>query len=140
MLFPSVNLLAVFLAAIVNMIVGFAWYSPYFFGTPWMKLMGITEKSLKEAQQKMAPLYMLSFMGAIIQAAAISVVLKMTYTQGLSNALLLGGLLWLGFVAVTQLTDTIFNGKKFSPHLLGINTSYQLVSVLAMTAVLYLMS
>lgn len=139
MLFPSVNLFAVLLAAITNMLIGFAWYSPYVMGKPWMKLMSMTEKSIKETQQKMGPLYGLSFLGAIIQAAAISVVLKMTYVNGLGNALLLGGLLWLGFVAVTQLTDSIFNGKKFSFHLLAINTSYQLLSILVMTTVLYLL-
>lgn len=137
MLFPSVNIFSVLLAAISNIVLGFIWYSPFFLGKPWMRLMGFTEKSIREKQKTMGPWYLLSFVGAIIQAAAISVVLKMTYTTGLGNSLLLAGLLWLGFIAVTQLTDTIFSGKKFSPHLLTINTSYQLVSVLAMTAILH---
>lgn len=139
MIFPSVNLLAVLLAAVVNMAVGFAWYSPYLFGKPWMRLMGFTEKTMKEAQQKMGPLYGLSFVGAIVQAAVISVVLKMTFVQSLGDSLIMAGVLWLGFIAVTQLTHAIFDSRKFHPHLLGINTSYQLVSVLAMTVVLYLL-
>lgn len=137
MIFPSFSLLAVFLAAVVNMIIGFAWYSPYIMGKPWVKLMGMSEKSIKDAQQKMGLLYGMSFVGAAIQAAVLSVILKLSYTTGLGNSLLLAGLLWLGFVAVTQLTDAIFNGKKFSPHLLAINTSYQLLSILAMTVVIY---
>lgn len=137
MIFPSVNLLGVLLGAIANMIVGFVWYSPYVMGKPWMRLMGFTEKSIKEAQQKMGPLYGLSFVGALIQAAVISVILKMTFVNELGSALLIGGLLWLGFIAVTQLTDAIFNIRKFNPHLLAINTFYQLLSILIMTTVLF---
>jgi hypothetical protein len=138
MIFPSVNLLGVLLGGIANMIVGFIWYSPQVMGKPWMRLMGFTEKSIKDAQKKMGPLYGLSFVGALIQAAVISVILKMTFVDGLGNALLVGGLLWLGFIAVTQLTDAIFNIRKFNPHLLAINTFYQLLSILIMTTVLYL--
>lgn len=138
MLFPSVNLLGVFLAAIANMAIGFLWYSPAVMGKPWMRLMGFTEKSMKEAQKRASKLYSLSFIAAIIQASVIHVVLQMTYAQTLGNAIILGCVLWLGFVAVTQLTMSIFDTKPFSPHLLTINTSYQFLSMLAMTVILYL--
>jgi hypothetical protein len=138
MIFPSVNIVSVVAAATINMIIGFSWYSPYVLGKPWMKLMGFTEKAMTELQKSMGPLYGLSFLGAIIQAAVITVILKLTLANTLEDALLISGAVWLGFVAVTQLTDALFNGKKFSPHLLAINTSYQLISILAMTTVLYL--
>ncbi|PIR61781.1 MAG: hypothetical protein COY81_04740 [Candidatus Pacebacteria bacterium CG_4_10_14_0_8_um_filter_43_12] len=138
MIFPAVNFLAVLLAAVASMALGFAWYSPYVLGKPWMRLMSLSEKSLKEAQKKMGVLYSYSFIGAIIQAAAITVVLKMAYIPTFEDALLVSGLLWLGFIGVTQFTDAIFSGKKFLPHLLAINTSYQLVSILLMTSIIYL--
>jgi hypothetical protein len=139
MIFPSVSIVSVVAAAAVNMVIGFAWYSPYLLGKPWMKLMGFSEKSMKDMQKSMGPLYALSFLGAIIQAAVITVIIKLTLANTLGDALLISGAVWLGFVAVTQLTDAIFSGKKFSPHLLAINTSYQLVSILAMTVVVYLL-
>ena len=139
MLFPSVNLVGVLLAAVANMAIGFIWYHPAVLGKPWMRLMGFTAKSLKEAQAKMGGLYGLSFISAIIQASVLNVVLKMTYVQTTSNALILSGMLWLGFIAVTQLTSSIFNNKPFNLHLLTINTGYQLVSITAMTAIIFSM-
>lgn len=46
----DVKCLAVFLAAISSMVVGFLWYSPLLCGKPWIKLMGYTDESLKSAQ------------------------------------------------------------------------------------------
>lgn len=138
MLFPSVNLLAVFLAALANMVLGFVWYSPAVMGKPWMRLMGFTAKSLKEAQTKMGGLYGLSFIGAIIQASVLGAIFKMTYVSELSSALVLGSMCWLGFIAITQLTSGIFDTKPFKPDLLAINTGYQLLSILAMSAILFL--
>lgn len=137
MLFPSVNFLAVILAAITNMVIGFAWYSPYLLGKPWMRLMGFTAKTLKTAQTSMGGLYGLSFVATIIQASVIGVVLKMAYVQTLGSAVILAGMLWLGLVAVTQFTGEIFTNKPFNPHLLAINTGYQLVSILVMTIILF---
>lgn len=137
MIFPSVSLFGVLVAAVANMIIGFVWFSPAVMGKPWMKLMGFTEKSIKAASQSMGPWYGLSFVAALIQAAVITVVLKMLFVSSLTNALLVGGLLWLGFIVVTQLTGAIFNSKSFNPHLLAITTFHQLLSVLVMTTVLY---
>ncbi len=39
-----VNYLAVLVAAIVGMVVGFIWYSPKVFGKMWMKLSGVNPK------------------------------------------------------------------------------------------------
>lgn len=138
MIFPSVSIIAVLLAAIANMVIGFAWYSPYIMGKPWSRLMGFTDKTLKEAQKSMGRWYGLAFVAAIIQAAVISVILKMTYAHGVGNAVLIGGLLWLGLVAVTQLTDALFNIRRFNLHLVAINTSYQLISILTMSVIVYL--
>lgn len=138
MIFPSVSILAVLLAAVANMLIGFAWYSPYVMGKTWARLMGFTDKTLKEAQKSMGAWYGLSFVAAIVQAAVISVILKMTYVHSVGNALLIGGLLWLGLVAVTQFTDALFNIRKFNKHLLAINTSYQLISILVMSVIVYL--
>ena len=48
---PVINFAAVLVAAIVGFIIGILWYGPLF-GKSWMRLMGMTDKQLKEARQK----------------------------------------------------------------------------------------
>ena len=133
----EVNYLALLLAGVAYMVIGFVWYSPAVLGKPWMKLMGYTEKSLKEQQKKMGPLFGLSFVASLVTAFMLSHVIAMSvatfgYTRpmaGLTTAFFM----WLGFVAPVQMTDVIFGDKPWK--LFGINTSYQLAALLAMGAI-----
>lgn len=130
----SVNYLAILVAAVVSMAVGFLWYSKIFFGKPWTKLMGYTEEGIKKAQKEMGKMYILSFAAALITAYILSHVMVLSenfydYSReatGLSTAFWM----WLGFIMPVQLTGEIFGGKKWT--LFAINTGYQLVSILAM--------
>jgi len=44
----KINFVALLLAAIVTLIVGFIWYSPKVFGTIWMKESNLTQEELKK--------------------------------------------------------------------------------------------
>ena len=48
-----INLIGVLFAAIAAMAVGFAWYSPLFFGKQWMTLMKLTAKDMEKAKKDM---------------------------------------------------------------------------------------
>mgnify|MGYP000498174379 CR=1 FL=1 len=48
----EVNYLAVLLAGVVSMVLGFVWYSPAVLGKPWMKERGMSADSLKKAQKE----------------------------------------------------------------------------------------
>lgn len=43
----EMNFIALFVAAIITLFVGFIWYHPKVFGTIWMKEAGLTEDQLK---------------------------------------------------------------------------------------------
>lgn len=137
----EVNYLAVLVAGVVNMVIGFLWYSYMLFAKPWMKEMGYTKQSMQADQKKMAPYYALSFVAALVMAYVLSHV--MAFSQNFYNytavmtGLSTGFFMWLGFVGPVQMTDVIF-GKK-SWNLYFINTGYQLVSLLAMGVVIGLM-
>ncbi len=137
----DVNFIAVIIAAVVSMIIGFVWYMPGFLGNPWMKEMGYTPESIKKAQKKMGPMYALSFVGAIVMAYVLTHV--MVFSENyfglprLQTGLTTAFWMWLGFVAPVQMTDVIFGGR--SGKLFFINTGYQLVSLVAMGIVLGLM-
>ena len=60
----SLNYLAVLVAALTSIILGFLWYSPLLFAKPWMREMGYdpNDKAKIRAMQKGAsPAYLASF-------------------------------------------------------------------------------
>lgn len=134
----QVNFLAVLLAGIASMVVGFLWYSPLLFGKPWMKLLGYTSKSMKDAQKEMGKTYGISFILSLVTAYILFHVMVLSENFFGYSALITGLItafwMWLGFVAPVQLTDVLFGKKQW--QLFGINTGYQLVALMVMAVVL----
>lgn len=60
------NPLALLVAAISALVVGFIWYNPKVFGTIWMKEAGMTEENMKGAN--MAKIFIMAFIFAFILA------------------------------------------------------------------------
>jgi hypothetical protein len=135
----NVDYMAVIVAAVVSMVIGFLWYGQLLFGKPWMKLMGYTPESLKTEQQKMGMYYGLSFVLSLVTAYILFHVMTMSqdfYGLGkLQTALTSAFWMWLGFILPVQATGTIFSKDK-SFKLLGINAGYQLASILGMGVVI----
>jgi len=44
----NINFLAVLVAALVTLPIGFVWYHPKVFGSAWMKIIGATEETMKQ--------------------------------------------------------------------------------------------
>jgi hypothetical protein len=134
MIETNVNWMAILLAGMANMAIGFAWYSPILFGNTWMKLMGYTKASMAKAQKSMGPLYGLSFVAALVTGYVLSVLANSLQLMTMQEGMYLAAFMWLGFTTTVQLTDFIFGGKSFQVYL--INTGYQLVSLIVMGAIL----
>ena len=132
-----VNLLAVLVAAISTMVVGFIWYSPILFAKPWMREMGYDpddKVKIKEMQKSAGPSYFGSFVASLISAFVLALFFHWLQVRSLHNGLLTSFHVWLGFVATVQFTDALF--QKKSMKLFAINTGFQLVSFIAMGAIL----
>lgn len=136
---PHLNLLAILVAGISAMLIGFIWYSPMLFAKPWMREMGYdpNDKSSADKMRKSAgPAYAASLVASLISAFVLALFLHEMHVQDLEYGLLVGSHVWLGFVATVQLTSALFT--KQSMKLFTINTGYQLVSYLVMSAILTL--
>lgn len=131
----EVNFIAVLLAAVVNMAIGFVWYSPVMFAKKWMKLMGYTTESMKKDQKEMGKWYGLSFLVALVTGYVLTHVMVLSenffHYPMLQTGLTTAFWMWLGFVMPVQLTSTIFSKEK-NLELFAINTGYQLLAMLAM--------
>jgi hypothetical protein len=131
---PNINLVAVGVAALVGMGVGFLWYGPLF-GKQWIKLMGFTKESMKEAQKEgMAKSYILGLVGQALTAYALAalVVFAAQYFVGFSYTLVLW--VWLGFIVPLLLNGVIWEGKSWS--LFFLNAGHYLAQLIAMGAVI----
>jgi hypothetical protein len=79
------NFLALLVAAISTLVVGFIWYNPKVFGTIWMKESGMTEEKMKGSN--MAMIFGLSFFYAFL----LSFVLQMLVIHQFGAIGMVGG-------------------------------------------------
>jgi len=134
-----VNWIAVLVAGIAAMVVGFLWYSPLLFAKPWAREMGYDlndKEKMKEMQKSAGPAYASSFAASLLSAFTLALIFQGMQVQNMHYALALSFHVWLGFVATVQLTGALF--MRQSMKLFGINTGYQLVCYLVMGAILVL--
>lgn len=136
----DVNNLAVFLAAVGAMFVGFLWYGPIL-GKLWMKEKGYTKESLEKEKDKMGKSYAASFVVALIMAYVLAHVAELSFSFYGTSSLVAGVSsafwMWLGFIMPVQATATIFGDKNKT--LLLIDTSHQLATVLVMGLIIGLL-
>ncbi|MEK9146565.1 MAG: DUF1761 domain-containing protein [Patescibacteria group bacterium] len=131
---PTVNYLAVVVAAVASMAIGFAWYSMPVFGKPWVKLLGLTQEALKKSQKEMGPKYGIMVLASLLMAFVLAVLVKLAWSQTAIGGAKVGALAWLGFVATVGLNSFVFENKPFQLYL--INVAYYLVSLVVMGAIL----
>lgn len=132
-----INLGAVFVGALINMGVGFAWYGPLF-GKEWMRLQGIDKARIEADKKKgMQKTYALALLGAFAMAyvMAHSMVFAEAYlkTSGVASGIMGGFYNWLGFVVPVTLGTVLWDGKPW--RLWWINASYYLVVLCLMGVV-----
>lgn len=123
---PSVeiNLLAVLVAAVINMVVGTVWYMPSVFGKDWSKLVGRKLEDMGKGEGAGVG-YALTALGALIQAWILAHFVIYASANTVIKGAMVGLWLWVAFVAITQGVNTVFAGSR--KKLWAINTGYFLV-------------
>jgi hypothetical protein len=133
----NLNLLAVLVAAISTMVVGFSWYSLILFAKPWMSEMGCNPDDrvrVQEMQKSAGPAYSGAFIASLVSAFVLALFFHWLHVQSWELGLMVALHVWLGFVATVQLTGALFMKQRMK--LFAINTGYQLACDLAMGAIL----
>jgi hypothetical protein len=129
----NINYMAVLIAGIAQMVIGFLWYGPLF-GKIWQKLSGISDADIKKAGSNMPMLYGTMFLATLVTAYVLSHFQQAGGAMDMMDGAMIGFWAWLGFVATTMLTNVLFDKKPFNLYLL--NAGYQLVSLVVMGALL----
>ena len=132
----DVNEVTVLVAAIVNIALGFAWYSKSLFGKAWMKELGLTEASLQANKKKMNTTYALMTLASLIMAYVLGHFVILFGTETFMEGLQAGFWIWLGFIATTALNGVLWEKKSWNYY--GITAGYYLVSLCLMGVILTL--
>lgn len=136
-LFPAnTNYIAIIAAALASMAIGGVWYSPMLFGKQWIQLMGYGKKEEEKMKQDATKAYALSAISSIIIAYVMSLLIPLTNTQTVMDAVQLAFILWLGLIAAVTFQSVAFEGK--SKDLFILNNAYNLISLIAIAVILTL--
>lgn len=139
--FGNVNWLALAVAVVANMVIGFVWYAPWFpTGKMWMRYMGLTADH-KPAQGEMMKGMIMMLVGAFLMMLVLGHVIGKSVggvKPDMELALGWGFLFWLGFQLPIVMGAVAWEKKAMGHGL--INAGYQLVTMLLAALIFVLMA
>jgi hypothetical protein len=134
--FAAINWLAVLVCVVVSMISGTIWYNPKTFFPIWWK--GIGKTGEPGMAGNMGLTWGLTILASLVQAIFMAVMVNalgsLTGGPSLASGLIAGFLLWLGFVAPTNLVNKLFAGHGLK--IWAIEAGNHLVNFLLFGAIL----
>jgi len=105
----SVNWLAVIVCVVVAMLSGFIWYHPKVFYPAWKAGIGGSAQTTNPNPM----IYVFTIIAAFVQAVAVALMINLMGGVTATSGAFAGFLLWLGFVAPTNLVNKLFAGHGF---------------------------
>jgi hypothetical protein len=122
--FTEINYLAVLLATLATMVIGFLWYSPILFGNVWMKQIGLKKEDMSGG----GPLtYILTAFTALCGVFILSILFTMISEQSIFSGMFLGLLIGISISAKIGM-NFLFENRGIGLYLITIG--YHLVSYL----------
>ena len=135
----NVNYLAIVVAAVASMVVGFVWYG-VLFKKRWMSLMGITSDSMANMKMTANQAYMWQFVASLVMAYVLAHSLLFTNAYlnvgAIQAGVMVGFWNWFGFVAPVTIGIVLWENKPWT--LWFLNVSNYLVSLIVMGVILSL--
>lgn len=133
----EVNYIAVLVAAIASMAVGYLWYGPIF-GKMWMSLSGISKEQIDEAKAKggMGKNYAIAYVFASLMAYVLAHFVNVWQVVDVVSAFQLTFWVWLGFIVTVMANSVLWERKPVKLYFL--NIAHYLVAIFVMALILTL--
>jgi Protein of unknown function (DUF1761) len=125
------NWVAILVAAIVSFLFEALWFS--FFMKEWLVGIGRTMEWLTSSGMSPAIQYGVAILCAIIAAAVLSICIQSSGEHSARRGILVGALVWLGFVATSWATEYIFEVRSLNIY--AINAGFWLFDLILMGAI-----
>lgn len=133
---PEINHLAVVLAVVAAMVVGFVFYMPAVFGRRWMNMVGHSEESVQGSGPPL--LYPLVIAAGFITAYTLAGVAFLSHEfyggSFFVSAFISAWILWLGFTASRMLVHDLFDTRTLG--ITALSALNELITVTAMALVI----
>lgn len=132
---PEINHVAVVLAVVAAMVVGFVFYLPAVFGRRWMEMVGHSDESVEGGPAFIYPVVIVA--GFVTGYALAGVTfLSHSFYQGsfLLSALVSAWILWLAFTAARMLVHDLFDTRTLK--ITALTALNELITVTAMALVI----
>ena len=126
----NINFLAVIVAAVVSFILGALWYSPWLFGKTWADTLGLRYENLNPTPKHYVSGIIMAFITAFVLAMLVSWLNIYSAREGV----LLGFLIWLGFLATSQYSGVIWANKPLKTYF--IDTAFMLINLVVMSTII----
>lgn len=114
--------LAIAVAALVSIFLGFIWYTPILFGNLWMKLVNLKQQDIDPKGAMIG--HLISLAGSFLGCVALAVVIRLS-GGGFSSGLLCGAGLSFAFIVTTFFSNDRYEKRPYALSL--INSGYRLV-------------
>ena len=107
----AVNWIAVVVAAVASMALGFVWYMVL--GNQWMGALGKTREQTMASGNQAAP-FIIAFLMQLVMAYSLALFTpKLMGSTTLVNGLIVGFHVWLGFVITSMIINHRYQGSKW---------------------------
>ena len=135
--FGTVNWLAVIVAALAYFAIGAIWYIPNTpMGQAWARAIGFTMHPGEQGQAN-PTIYALPLLGHVVTAAVTAALANALKVQSVTDGMLLGVIVWIGYHVPNWILASIFNPHAKQPiALIGLYSAHHLLGMLAMGAIL----
>jgi hypothetical protein len=131
---PEINWLAVVLATVSSMVVGFIWYAKPVFGKLWIRLSGVDESTMGNGVAAIIVTVIVSFVTAAVLAGSAAIAQSFYGGNFLLNTVITSVILWAGFTAARFVTHDAFDRRP--AQLTVLNCAHELVTVVIMALII----
>lgn len=133
---PTINLIPIVIAGIINMVLGGLWYSKFVMGKLWMRSMGKTEEEIKQGYSGavMGMVYVVNTIASLLFAYVLAHIIKFAGLNTFAQGANVGFWVWLGFVVTTVIPGYMYESRPKMLYFIFI--FYQLISIVLMGGIL----
>jgi hypothetical protein len=125
------NWVAILVAAIASFLFEALWYSVFL--NEWLAGIGRTREWLMSSGMSPALQYEVAILCAVITATVLSTCIQASGEHSARRGILVGALVWLGFVATSWATEYIFEVRTLKIY--AINTGFWLFDLILIGAI-----
>jgi len=123
----TIDWVGVIIATVAAMVLGAVWYGPLF-GQRWFALVGKTREELK-SQGGIG--YLLAAVGSFVLAIVMTYVTQWGAAEGFGEGIIVGIVMWAGFVLSTQVVGAVFEGRPWELIMLNSGSSLLTFAIVA---------